>query len=36
MKAMLIIFYDIKGIVHFEFIAQGQTVKEAYYMELLK
>jgi hypothetical protein len=27
---------DINGIVHFEFIPQGQTVNEAYYMEVLK
>jgi hypothetical protein len=29
-------FFDIKGIVHFEIIPQGQTVNRAYYLEVLK
>jgi hypothetical protein len=36
MKTMLVIFFDIKGSVHFEFISQGQTVNRAYYLEILK
>jgi hypothetical protein len=30
-KKMLIIFFDIKGIVHKEFGLEGQTVDSAYY-----
>jgi hypothetical protein len=33
MKTLLITSFDIKGIVHFEFILQGQTVNQAYYVE---
>jgi hypothetical protein len=36
MKIMLITFFDIKGIVHFVFISQGQTVNQAYYVETMK
>jgi hypothetical protein len=32
-KNMLIIFFDIKGIVHKEFILAGQTVNSAYYSD---
>jgi hypothetical protein len=36
MKTMLISFFYVKGIVHFEFITQDQTIKQAYYVEILK
>jgi hypothetical protein len=35
-KEVVIIFFGIKGIVHFEFISEGQTVNCAYYVEILK
>jgi hypothetical protein len=34
-KSMLIIFFDIMGIVHKEFILADQTVNSAYYSEVL-
>jgi hypothetical protein len=36
MKTMLMTLCDIKGIVHTEFISQGQTVNEAHYVEIPK
>jgi hypothetical protein len=33
---VLITFFDIKGTVHFPFIPQGETVNQAYYVEILK
>jgi hypothetical protein len=34
-KTMLMCFFDHKGIVHYEFIAQGQTVNQQCYFEVL-
>jgi hypothetical protein len=34
-KCMLIIFFDIKGSVHKDFILAGQTVNSAYYCDIL-
>jgi hypothetical protein len=34
-KIMLACFFDHKGIVHYEFIAQWQTVNQHYYLEVL-
>jgi hypothetical protein len=36
MKTMLITFFDIRSIIHFGFILQGQTVNQAHYVEILK
>ena len=35
-KTMLIVFFDVRGIVHFEFVPQGQTVNAACYLEVLR
>jgi transposase len=35
-KSMLIIFFDIKGIVHKEFALAGQTVNSEYYCDVLR
>ena len=34
-KTRLVCFFDHKGIVHYEFIAQGQTVNQQCYFEVL-
>jgi hypothetical protein len=34
-KSMLIIFFDIKWIVHNEFVLEGQTVNSASYCDVL-
>jgi len=32
---MLLTFFGIRGIVHYEFVLTGQTVKQVYYLEVL-
>jgi hypothetical protein len=32
---MLIVFFDIKGVVHREFVLAGQTVNPAYYCDVV-
>jgi hypothetical protein len=35
-KTILITFFSVKGIIHFKFIPQSQTVTQAYYVEIMK
>ena len=35
LKSMLIVFFDIRGIVHHEFVPQGQTVNAQFYCSVL-
>ncbi|UYV69510.1 hypothetical protein LAZ67_6003859 [Cordylochernes scorpioides] len=35
-KTMIIVFFDIRGIVHCEFVPQGQTVNSVFYLEVLR
>jgi hypothetical protein len=35
-KSMLIIFFDVKGIIHKEFILASQTVNSTYYWDILR
>lgn len=35
-KAMLIVFFDCKGIIHHEFVPDGQTITGDYYLEALQ
>jgi len=34
-KEMMIVFFDIRGIVHVEWVPEGQTVNHVYYKEVL-
>lgn len=36
MKVMLIVFFDIRGVVHYEFVPEGQTVNKEYYLGVMK
>ena len=33
---MLVTFFDIRGIVYYEFVQTGQTVNQVYYLEVLE
>jgi hypothetical protein len=35
-KTMLICFFDVRGIIHFEFVPEGTTVNQTFYVEVLK
>ncbi|KAL4113365.1 hypothetical protein QTP88_016997 [Uroleucon formosanum] len=35
LKAMLIVFFDIKGVIMTEWVPQGQTVNQHYYLQIL-
>lgn len=34
-KVMLIVFFDCKGVVHYEFVPEGETVNQHFYKEVL-
>ena len=34
-KAMMTVFFDIRGIVHLDWVPEGQTVNQVYYKEVL-
>jgi len=36
MKVMLIVFFGMEGIVHYEYVPQGQTVNQEFYLQILK
>lgn len=35
-KAMMIVFFDIRGIIHIDWVPEGLTVNQAYYLDVLK
>jgi hypothetical protein len=35
-KTMFICFFDIRDIIHFEFVPEGTTVNQTFYVEVLK
>ena len=35
-KVLLIMFFDVRGIVHSEFLPQGQTINQQVYKEILR
>jgi transposase len=35
-KVMLTVFFDSEGVVHYEFLPQGRTVKKEYYLQVMQ
>ncbi|UYV68136.1 hypothetical protein LAZ67_5003148 [Cordylochernes scorpioides] len=35
LKCLLITFFDVKGLVHYEFMPEGQTINQHYYLDVL-
>jgi hypothetical protein len=35
-KTMLVFLFNIRGIIHFEFVPEGASVNQTFYMEVLK
>ncbi|UYV76839.1 hypothetical protein LAZ67_14002153 [Cordylochernes scorpioides] len=35
LKCLLITFFDVKGLVHFEFVPEGQTINQHYYIDVV-
>ncbi|UYV68160.1 hypothetical protein LAZ67_5003222 [Cordylochernes scorpioides] len=36
LKCLLISFFDVKGLVHYEFMPEGQTINQHYYLDVLQ
>ncbi|UYV68612.1 hypothetical protein LAZ67_6000220 [Cordylochernes scorpioides] len=36
LKCLLITFFDVKGLVHYEFVPEGQTINQHYYLDVLR
>jgi hypothetical protein len=35
-KKMLICFFDMRGIIHIDFVPEGNTLSQTFYVEVLK
>ncbi|XP_039949898.1 histone-lysine N-methyltransferase SETMAR-like [Bactrocera tryoni] len=35
-KVMLIVFFDIRGVVHYEYVPTGQTISKKYYVGVMR
>ncbi|UYV68407.1 hypothetical protein LAZ67_5004230 [Cordylochernes scorpioides] len=36
LKSFLITFFDVKGLIHYEFMPEGQTINQDYYIDVLR